>query len=63
MYYLGANHRKKDLNKVIKNRLQNLNEEQQKYLLIFLQNPEQLLDGTLVTWETDPLYLESKEYS
>ena len=40
MYYLGANHRKKDLNKVIKNRLQNLNEEQQKYLLIFLQNPE-----------------------
>ena len=52
-----------DLNKFIKDQLKNLTEDQKKYLLNLFQNFEDLLDGTLDTRKTDPLYFELKEYS
>ena len=43
------------------NQFQHLIETQRKEFLELLQNFEELYDGTLGTWKTDPLYFKLKE--
>ena len=44
----------------MKNQFQHLTETQRKELLELLQNFEELFDGTLGTWKTDPVGFELK---
>ena len=46
----------------MKNKCQNLIEIQHNELLKLLQNFKQLFSGTLVTWKTDPVEFEFKQY-
>ena len=55
---LDAKYEKFDLNKVMTKKCQHLNTKERKRLLNILGKYEELFDGTLVTWNTTPLYLE-----
>ena len=50
--------KKTDLHKVMGNQCKYLTMTQRKELLKLLQKFEELFDGKLGTWKTDPLYLE-----
>ena len=51
---------KADLNKVMKNKWQNLTEEQHNESLQLLQKSKELFDGELASWKTDPVEFELK---
>ena len=57
---LDTKYVKADLNKVMKNQCQNLTETPHNELLKLLQNFEELFDGTLGIWKTDPVHFELK---
>ena len=58
---LDTKYEKADLHKVIENQCQHLTMTQRNELLKLLQKSEELFDGTLVTWKTDPAGFELKE--
>jgi hypothetical protein len=49
-----------DLNKIVEE-CTHLEKDKQKQLLILLQKFEELFDGSLGTWKTDPINLELKD--
>ena len=58
---LDAKYKKSDLNKVMKNLCQHLTKAQRNELLKLLLKLEELFNGTLGTWKTDPVDFEQKE--
>ena len=57
---LDANYEKADLPQVVKDNCTHLTEDQQQELLGLLQDFEELFDGTLGDWKTEPVHLELK---
>ena len=57
---LDAKYEEEDLNKVKENQCQHLTELQRNKLLKLLQKSEELFDGALGTWKTDPVDIELK---
>ena len=57
---LDANYEKADLPQVVKDNCTHLTEDQQQELLELLQDFEELFDGTLGDWKTEPVHLELK---
>ena len=55
---LDAKYKKANLNKVMTKICQYLNAEERKILLILSRKFEDMLDGTLDTWNTTPVYLK-----
>ena len=55
---LDAKYKRGDLHKVMENQCQNLTTTQLNELLKSLHILEELFDGTLGTWKTDPLDFE-----
>ena len=53
---LDAKYIKAYVNKVMKNKSQHLTETKRNELLKLLQKPEELFDGTLVTWKQIQYY-------
>jgi len=58
---LDANHKKADLPELVKNNCTNLSPSEQAKLLEVLEEFEDLLDGTLGVWDTEPVTFELKE--
>ena len=59
---LDAKYKGADLHEVMETQCQHLTMTPRNELLKLLQIFEGLFDGTLVTWETDPLDFELKDY-
>lgn len=57
---LDSNYKKADLDEVVKN-ANNLNSKQKKQLLALLKEFDELFDGTLGRWKTEPVKIELKE--
>ena len=57
---LDAKYENKDLHKVMENQYQHLIMTQRNELLKLLQKSEELFDGKLGTWKTDPVDFELK---
>ena len=57
---LDAKYEKADLHKVMENQYQHLTMTQRNELLKLLQKFEELFDGTLGTWKTDPVDFKLK---
>ena len=57
---LDAKYEKADLHKVMETQCQNLTETQRNELLKFFQKLEEFFNGTIVTWETDPVDFKLK---
>ena len=58
---LDAKYKKPDLQKVMENQCQHLTMIQRNELLQLLQKFEELFNGTLATWKTDPVYFKLKQ--
>ena len=58
---LDAKYEKADLHKVMETHCQHLTMTQHNDLLKLLQKFEELFDGTLGTWKTDPVDFKLKE--
>eukprot|EP00956_Cyclotella_meneghiniana_P021160 scaffold38128_cov50-Cyclotella_meneghiniana.AAC.1 len=58
---LDANYEKADLPQVVKDNCKHLSKDQQSQLLNLLTEFEDLFDGTLSTWNTEPVSFELKE--
>ena len=58
---LDTKYEKTDLNKLAKNKFQNLTEMQRNEFLKLLQKFEELLDGTLGPWKKYPVDIKLKE--
>ena len=58
---LYAKYEKADLHKVMETQCQHLKMTQHNYLLELLQKYEEVFNGTLGTWKTDPSDLKLKE--
>ena len=56
---LDAKYKKANLNKFMTKICQYLNAEEHKILLILSRKFEDMLDSTLDTWNTTPVYLKS----
>ena len=56
-----AKYEKSDLHKVIETQCEHLTMTQHNELLKWVQKFEELFDGTLGSWETDPVDFELKE--
>jgi hypothetical protein len=59
--FLDANYKKADLPSVVKDNCSHLNLDEQAKLLEFLMKYEDLFDGTLGDWKTEPVSVELKE--
>ena len=60
---LDAKYKNADLNEVMAKKCQHLNAEEYKILMIILRKFEDLLNGTLGTWNTTPVDLELNDYA
>ena len=58
---LDAKYEKADLPEIVETQCKHLDTHQQKELLNLLTEFEDLFDGTLGSWETEPVHLETKE--
>ena len=58
---LYAKYKKADVQKVMETQCQHLKITKRNYLLKLLHKYEELFDGKLDTWKTDPVYFELKE--
>ena len=58
---LDTKYEKADLHKVMETQYQHITVTQHNELLKLLQKFEELFDGTLGTWKTDPLEFELKD--
>ena len=58
---LDAKYEKSDLHKVMENQCQHLTMTQRTELLQLLQKFEELFDGTIGTWKTDPVDFQLKQ--